>query len=1008
MTDTLGRFHFLPWSRRGLAGALTNPDYGGSLPDRGRFSVVLTADADGPNPSSASTQPVSVQLYGPGDVLGFDPRHVVRTEPREFTPNFEPNYLAGIELDDPDLPWLFTPAAAAGDRLRPWLTLIVLKPTEFKDVPGVPQPLPAIDVSAIGALQSLDDSWNWVHTQVSGDSGLGPTMSSAPSNVISRLLCPRRLDPETTYTAFVVAAFEAGRLAGLGLDLTGVTTSDPAWSASTKAPLRLPVYYRFQFQTSDQGDFESLVRRLVPRKLGPEIGQRPIAVDTPLAGFPGAGPPLDLQGALRSLAYAPTEWKDPDKTTFQTALQDFVNRTSPLVDDPSQPDPEVVPPIYGRWHAGVSTVSPSGTGWLDELNLDPRNRTQAGMGTQVVQKKIDSLMYSAWQQVAGIEQANALLRRAQLARAVSTVIHQLRLAPASATKLLTLTTPLHARTLASPITIRATIAASRVPHRLFSAPMRRIASAAGAIRRRQKRSGAVPGSIAERVNSGAIRVVPAPKPPAGLVAIEDISEKLAPRWAGLLPMVLTVDTPIGDFKLTVERLTGSSGEAVTVAAFTPEHVNAVPARPDFIITNPGAKVVSSASAGATDSADAAAFRSALSSWTTALQAAIPDPAPPPRLDLAQLRGTMLSRIDPAVTVPARLASLVRLGAALPWKPADPIQPIMAAPVFPQPVYADVRDLSPAYILPGVEKILPETVGLLESNHAFIEACMVGTNHEMARQLLWAGYPTDCRGSYFRQFWDVSRYVPVPSDPPDPLQLAEKLRDIPPIHTWPLAAPLGQHENRTDVVANNVVLIVRGELLRRYPDAIIYAAKAKIDNGQRVIDTSDERYPIFGGDLPTDITFLGFNLSPKDARGGTRDSPQGFFFVFQQHPTGPRFGLEPTSTTVTSWAELAWTNFGRAGGALAPHGALVARQFAGAWSAQRLSSQVMATVLAGGNVPDFLSASLSVQGTAIAGAEDTQSAWGRDAGQTAAILLRLPFRIAIHADLMVPAHLTDPS
>ena len=34
--------------------------------------------------------------------------------------------------------------------------------------------------------------------------------------------------------------------------------------------------------------------------------------------------------------------------------------------------------------------------------------------------------------------------------------------------------------------------------------------------------------------------------------------------------------------------------------------------------------------------------------------------------------------------------------------------------------------------------------------------MVGLNHEFARELLWREYPTDQRGSYFRQFWDVAR------------------------------------------------------------------------------------------------------------------------------------------------------------------------------------------------------------------------------------------------------------
>ena len=58
----------------------------------------------------------NVELYGPGDVVGIDPRHIIRTEPRDFTVNYEPNYLCGIEFDAPDFPWLFTPAAPKGDQ----------------------------------------------------------------------------------------------------------------------------------------------------------------------------------------------------------------------------------------------------------------------------------------------------------------------------------------------------------------------------------------------------------------------------------------------------------------------------------------------------------------------------------------------------------------------------------------------------------------------------------------------------------------------------------------------------------------------------------------------------------------------------------------------------------------------------------------------------------------------------------------------------------------------------
>ena len=70
------------------------------------------------------------------------------------------------------------------------------------------------------------------------------------------------------------------------------------------------------------------------------------------------------------------------------------------------------------------------------------------------------------------------------------------------------------------------------------------------------------------------------------------------------------------------------------------------------------------------------------------------------------------------------------------------------------MYDGLRDLAPQLLLPGVDHIPPDTVALLETTPRLIEAYMVGLNHELSRELLWREYPTDLRGSPFRQFWDV--------------------------------------------------------------------------------------------------------------------------------------------------------------------------------------------------------------------------------------------------------------
>jgi hypothetical protein len=325
MSATLGRYHFQAWTRRGIIADLSTPDTGGSLNARANLDIQVTIAA---NNVTAGTQPgaVDVQLYGPGDIIGIDPRHVIRTEPREFTTNFEPNYLCGIEFDAPDFPWLFTPAAPNGNKLRPWLVLIALADGEFTPPSQAPNPLPVIQVLSVSSLPDLLESWDWAHTQISGDTPLAEALANAPGTVISRLLCPRRLDPETGYTAFLVPAFDIGVQAGIGQPTASNASANPAWTSRTRGPISLPYYYKFQFHTSDAGDFESLVRALAPIVLPDTVGERMMDVTQPGMGLPSAGTPLGLQGAVASVSVQPTAWNDPAKTQFQTALQSFINQ----------------------------------------------------------------------------------------------------------------------------------------------------------------------------------------------------------------------------------------------------------------------------------------------------------------------------------------------------------------------------------------------------------------------------------------------------------------------------------------------------------------------------------------------------------------------------------------------------------------------------------------------------------------------------------------------------------
>jgi hypothetical protein len=91
----------------------------------------------------------------------------------------------------------------------------------------------------------------------------------------SRLVSPRKLAPNTAYHAFVIPTFESGRRAGLNLDLADVAATMSAWDSGARPQGQsFPYYHRWYFRTGTTGDFETLVRLLVPKPVNPRVGVR--------------------------------------------------------------------------------------------------------------------------------------------------------------------------------------------------------------------------------------------------------------------------------------------------------------------------------------------------------------------------------------------------------------------------------------------------------------------------------------------------------------------------------------------------------------------------------------------------------------------------------------------------------------------------------------------------------------------------------------------------------------
>ncbi|MEO7338363.1 MAG: hypothetical protein ABIV63_17455, partial [Caldimonas sp.] len=398
-------YRFAPWARRGLARAHANADVAQApMALRPRVNVGLTLQArrDG-GVASAVSGTVDLALYGPADVIGIDPRLIVRTDPKPGVTSFEPNYLAIVDFDPPDFPWLLTPARSnASGQLRPWLVLVVVDRAQVAPPALVAgRPLPSIALTGAqvkSELPDLGESWLWAHAQavseVAGDvdlvaktaetnpqviadhhKQLSHEFNAQPARNISRLVCPRRLEPMKRYVACVVPATEGGRRRGLGQPVVGPTT-EAAWSKAQPADTEIPVYHHWEFATGPAGDIESLARLLrTPKQYGGDkallaqlrhIGEQVVGVDGEHVLFDGAVPGRTLfEGAMVSLAFAPaSEEQFADKLA---SVLDSGHDLAPQVAPAADKVPTLGPPIYGEYPAKRYAVERARLAghWLD-------------------------------------------------------------------------------------------------------------------------------------------------------------------------------------------------------------------------------------------------------------------------------------------------------------------------------------------------------------------------------------------------------------------------------------------------------------------------------------------------------------------------------------------------------------------------------------------------------------------------------------------------------------------
>lgn len=961
---------FSSYAQGPLGEAIRTADTMDTLPPP-TFTPAVTLLGPPPGPGAEpSRDPVpgpATRLLGPGDVTGLKPGCVLRPEPADGAVDIEPNYLASVEVTPVELPWVLTPAKANGGRLRPWLVLVVLEKSEAPLTDGPVLPMVEAD---IGRLPDLRDSWGWAHVQRTAGDGpvVGEGTPTAPAT--ARLMCPRRLAAGVTYRACLVPAFDTGVATGLGSPLPPEAPHAPAWRVESAGSVRLPVYYEWSFTTGPEGDFEQLVTRLRPAD--PEAlrvsAVRPVDVRAP---WPGDVPLSDtaqtvgIQGALIPFADPP----EPEHAATPEVMSGLDQRLRSALNAPARrlmgaaagdgdgvgdgdgadapPEgstPEdragaLAPPLYGARHVSQDLVDLD-PAWIGQLNTSVANRIAAGLGAQYVRTHQEDLMAKAWEQVGAIREANRRRATVELTTAVAEHMHQRHVDPLQDGEVLALAAPAQARVRTSDSTtlsmeLRMSFLADGIASSAFARRLR----PTGKLARRSgvSVSGIVPrGLVGEIGVPAGTRLVPATPAvdPVGSQTVISLAAADQLMVMSALASVASLNGIAGGGELQ-ERMSSlalaprmstlmASGDLRSLAAEIAGQVDTVTAATDQVLT---------------DMTDNHAF-------ADVSESGVPIVA-------EQIAGRVREGLLPGASHWSRLASQTSIPERL--APADATEPVMACPQFPVPTALALLDSDPEWLMPGLGGVPTNRVALLRQNSAFIESYLVGINHEMMRELLWREYPTDRRGTPFTTFW------PRPDGSPD----------IAPIHTWTDPAALGDRLLQDEALA---VLLVRGEVLRRYPGTVVTAVRSGPPDEQghhRPGTASPPLAPSFVIPIDTQTNAYAFVIPEVELMTPASPEAPGWFFVFSENSFHIRFGFDtppPPAGDLAGWNDATWP---------APEGSHPAF------------------------VPLLRSHAIAGQpfGPPSTPAAD-QPLWNRDAADIARICLQKPFRVAVQADILL--------
>jgi hypothetical protein len=787
--------------------------------------------ADLANAADTRIAKAPYELFGPGDVQRLAGAAITRRFPAPGASDAEETKLALVEFAAMDLPWRYTPAAAVGNVLRPWLVLVVGRraPDEIVLRPDGRVTLGA----ATQAAHNLTESWKWAHVHEVD----GPT--------IARIVAPVDLAPETDYVACLVPAYTAA--------------AGDAWSGA--AAVTVDCYDRWTFRTGPEGDFQELAAKLHKADLaaieaagGKPFGRAAVTYQERTLGAPATI--LDTAGVLR-LPPDPAAGPDPTDAAVPAAVADDVAALTVRIVTPDGRGVVTAPRYeepFGDADAAAAGAGPVAGGWVDQLRTDPRARGAAGLGSWNAIDWQDRISAAAATRAGDLTIAHDRIRHVALGVEASRSLWRRHL-PAL---------PAHP---------------GADPAATDAAAAERLAVLAPVLGRLPSRSGnTVLDDVADRgpqlgralLSSAARRALrPGPartaltKDGAGRIgAVLQAAAGCPPETEDPADIRKSAADPEEAIKRAIVEAAGDDQIAGRILEGLGGHPSEGQLAAAFAALAPGPD-------GKPDERAIEAFRQheyrdsdvQVETWPGFMRDVVPDPPCRP-LDLVRLSNAVAAAVDPTVDRPP---AVVRVLSTLPG--ITHIGPVEIEPELDIPLWSFLSAQSPDWMLPGAGDLKQHEVVGLSTNPAFVEALLVGANGQATAELRWRNLPLVTRWSPLRKFW----------------QRPGGEYDIVPIKQWPDADALGDAALAGGRGAEAVVAF-RTSLFRRYPATVVYlypaAANWQAPAENTVLALPDRKDPTFTGTIGDDITFFGFAVPPS--------ALATHWVVLEEPPAGYRF------------------------------------------------------------------------------------------------------------------------